>query len=41
VFRAASDVDRLPAELRDPDGYMINLWDQVSMQKANHEKSKN
>jgi len=29
------------AELRDPDGYMINLWDQVSMRKANHQKSKN
>ena len=28
------------AELRDPDGYMINLWDQVSMQKANRQKSK-
>jgi len=28
------------AELRDPDGYMINLWDQASMQKANRQKSK-
>jgi len=28
------------AELRDPDGYMINLWDQVSMKKANRQKSK-
>ena len=28
------------AELRDPDGYMINLWDQVSMRKANRQKSK-
>jgi len=41
MFRAASVVDRLPAELRDPDGYMINLWDQVSMRKANRQKSKN
>jgi catechol 2,3-dioxygenase-like lactoylglutathione lyase family enzyme len=22
------------AELRDPDGYMINLWDRISMRKA-------
>ena len=28
------------AELRDPDGYMINLWDQLSMRKANRQKSK-
>ena len=28
------------AELRDPDGYMINLWDKASMRKANREKSK-
>ena len=28
------------AELRDPNGYMINLWDKVSMQKANSQKSK-
>src|SRR4029077_10295117 len=28
------------AELRDPDGYMINLWDKVSMSKANRQKSK-
>jgi catechol 2,3-dioxygenase-like lactoylglutathione lyase family enzyme len=28
------------AELRDPDGYMINLWDQISMRKANRQKSK-
>ena len=28
------------AELRDPDGYLINLWDKVSMQKANRQKSK-
>ncbi len=27
------------AELRDPDGYLINLWDKVSMRKANRQKS--
>ena len=28
------------AELRDPDGYMINLWDQVSMRKAMRQPTK-
>jgi catechol 2,3-dioxygenase-like lactoylglutathione lyase family enzyme len=28
------------AELLDPDGYMINLWDQVTMRKANHQQAK-
>jgi catechol 2,3-dioxygenase-like lactoylglutathione lyase family enzyme len=27
------------AELLDPDGYMLNLWDQVTMRKATREKS--
>jgi catechol 2,3-dioxygenase-like lactoylglutathione lyase family enzyme len=27
------------AELLDPDGYMINLWDRVSMRKAMRTKS--
>jgi catechol 2,3-dioxygenase-like lactoylglutathione lyase family enzyme len=27
------------AELRDPDGYMINLWDKVTMRKAMRQKS--
>jgi catechol 2,3-dioxygenase-like lactoylglutathione lyase family enzyme len=25
------------AELLDPDGYMLNLWDQVTMRQANRE----
>ncbi len=28
------------AELLDPDGYMINLWDQVTMRRATHQKTK-
>jgi catechol 2,3-dioxygenase-like lactoylglutathione lyase family enzyme len=28
------------AELLDPDGYMINLWDQVTMRRATRKKTK-
>lgn len=28
------------AELLDPDGYMISLWDQVTMRKAMRQKTK-
>ena len=28
------------AELEDPDGYMLNLWDQVTMRKANRENKR-
>ncbi|HZC46663.1 MAG TPA: VOC family protein [Candidatus Acidoferrum sp.] len=28
------------AELLDPDGYMINLWDQVTMRKATRENKR-
>ncbi len=28
------------AELLDPDGYMINLWDRVTMRKAMQQKTK-
>jgi catechol 2,3-dioxygenase-like lactoylglutathione lyase family enzyme len=29
------------AELLDPDGYMINLWDRVTMRKAMRQNTKN
>jgi catechol 2,3-dioxygenase-like lactoylglutathione lyase family enzyme len=28
------------AELLDPDGYMINLWDRVTMRRATRQKTK-